>query len=142
MSKLLGHPLHPVFVHFPIACWSLASIFDLVDFLALVSVWEIAGVLHVIGTLSAIVAMFTGLLDFTKIPDGKPLVMKTANTHMLLVMTAWCFYACSVFLRLDDMHLSQPGMLAVVLSQIGAVILMAAGWFGGKLVYTHKVGVN
>ena len=70
-------------------------------------------------------------------PDTLP-----ANQHMILIMISWSFYAVSLFMRLEGMHLEQPGLAAIALSIIGFIFLCGAGWMGGKLVYEYGVGVH
>ena len=137
----MSHPLHPALVHFPIACWSLATLADLASLYYGKPAWMLAGVLLVIGTLSAIAAMATGFIELLKI-DTESTAMKDANRHIFLVMTAWALYASSLFLRLDGTTLTQPHTVDLALSVIGFLFLVIAGWFGGKLVYGHAVGVN
>src|SRR3546814_14287794 len=51
------HPLHPALVHFPVACWSLATIADVASLWLGQPAWWLAGVLLVIGTIAALAAM-------------------------------------------------------------------------------------
>ena len=137
----MKHPLHPALVHFPIACWSMATLADVASLQFGEPAWRFAGVSMAIGTLAAIGAMLAGLVEFAKIDSDSP-ALRDANRHMLLAMAAWCCYAASLALRLDGMALTQPGTLPIGLSALGFVVLAAAGWHGGKLVYTHGVGVR
>lgn len=133
------HPLHPAVVHFPVACWSLATFADIASLWLGQPAWWLAGVLMVIGTLAALAAMATGLIEFVRIEAGSP-ALRDANRHMLLVMAAWMLYATSLFLRLQDMALAAPGAAALATSIAGFLCLGAAGWMGGKLVYQHRIG--
>lgn len=133
------HPLHPAVVHFPVACWSLATFADIASLWLGRPAWWFAGVLLAIGTLAALAAMATGLVEFVRIEAGSP-ALRDARRHMLLVMAAWMLYATSLFLRLQDMALAAPGWPALATSIAGFLCLGAAGWMGGKLVYQHHVG--
>ena len=137
----MKHPLHPALVHFPIACWSLATLGDVASLEFGEPAWRFAGMSMAIGTIAAIAAMLAGLVEFAKIDNDNP-ALPDANRHMLLAMAAWCCYAASLVLRLDGMALVQPGVLPLGLSGLGFIVLAAAGWHGGKLVYTHGVGVR
>jgi len=139
---LTEHPLHPAMVHFPIACWSLASFADVVTlFRPDEIVWQLSGALLVVGSLTAMIAMLTGLLEFSKLKQQHP-ALKTANRHMLLVMISWCLYTTSLFLRLEEASIISPSLLAIGLSLIACAVLLLAGWYGGKLVYRFGVGVS
>jgi uncharacterized membrane protein len=137
----MKHPIHPMLVHFPIATWFLATIADIASLFTNEQVGWVAGVLLVIGTITALLAMMTGLLELGKIDQQNP-AMKVANQHMILILTSWSCYAVSLFLRLNGTQLEQPGSIAIALSIIGLAFLCSAGWLGGKLVYEYGVGMQ
>lgn len=137
----MRHPIHPMLVHFPVATWFLSTIGDVIGLFTNEQVSWMAGVLLVIGTITALLAMVAGLLELGKIDQQSP-AMKIANQHMMLMMTSWSFYAISLFLRLDGTRLGQPDILAVAMSAAGFIILCIAGWLGGKLVYEYGTGVH
>ncbi|MER2512400.1 MAG: DUF2231 domain-containing protein [Nitrosomonas ureae] len=137
----MKHPIHPMLVHFPIATWFLATIADITSLFTNEQVGWVAGVLLVIGTITALLAMMTGLLELGKIDQQSP-ALKIANQHMILIMISWSFYAVSLFLRLNGTQLEQPGLMAISFSIIGLIFLCSAGWMGGKLVYEHGVGIK
>ncbi len=137
----MRHPIHPMLVHFPVATWFLSTIGDVIGLFTNEQVSWMAGVLLVIGTMTALLAMVAGLLELGKIDQQSP-AMKIANQHMMLMMTSWSFYAISLFLRLDGTRLGQPDILAVAMSVAGFIILCIAGWLGGKLVYEYGTGVH
>lgn len=137
----MSHPLHPALVHFPIACWSLATAGDLASLYWGEPAWRFAGMSMAIGVFAAVAAMAAGLFELLKIENGSP-AMRDANRHMLLMMAAWSCYAASLFLRLDGIVLAGPGALEIGLSASGFVVLCIGGWLGGKLVYRHGIGVR
>lgn len=137
----MRHPLHPLLVHFPIATWFLATLADIASLFTNEQVGWIAGVLLIIGTITALLAMITGLIELGKINQQSPAI-KIANQHMILIMISWSFYAISLFTRLEGTHLGKPGLVAITLSIIAFIFLCCAGWMGGKLVYEYGVGVH
>ncbi|MEO8367214.1 MAG: DUF2231 domain-containing protein [Pseudoxanthomonas sp.] len=137
----MSHPLHPALVHFPIACWSLATAADVASLWWGKPAWMLAGMLLALGTLIALAAMATGLIELLKVPAEHP-ATSDLNRHMLLMLSAWCLYATSLFLRLQGTTLTQPDAVDVGLSVVGFLVLGVGGWFGGKLVYAHGVGVE
>jgi uncharacterized membrane protein len=138
----MKHPAHPALVHFPIACWSLASLADGVALLAWpVQLQLLAAVLLAIGCVLGLLAAAAGFAELLKLPEGHP-AERTANMHMLFALTSWCVYAGSLFLRIDQQHLIAPNMWALLLSGLGLLVLLATGWLGGQLVYRHGVGVG
>lgn len=136
------HPAHPAFVHFPIACWSLSTLGDIASNLSdESSIWYVSGVLLTIGTISALFAMLSGLLELAKI-DEHSQATRAVNLHMKLAMAAWCCYASSLFLRMDTNSLSEPDLITTSISIFGFLILCVAGWLGASLVYQYRVGVK
>lgn len=137
----MSHPLHPALVHFPIACWSLATAADVASLWWGKPAWLLAGVLLALGTLIALAAMATGFIELLKVGAEHP-ATRDLNRHLLLMLTAWCLYATSLFLRLQGTTLTEPDSVDLGLSVVGFVVLGMGGWFGGKLVYGHGVGVE
>lgn len=137
----MKHPIHPILVHFPIAAWFISTIGDVASLFTNEQVSWVAGVLLIIGVITALFAMITGLVELGKIDQQSPAI-KIANQHMMLMMISWSFYAVSLFLRLDGTNIGQPGIIAIIMSIMGFIFLCIAGWLGGKLVYEHGVGVH
>ncbi|HEY8683851.1 MAG TPA: DUF2231 domain-containing protein [Rhodanobacter sp.] len=137
----MRHPLHPALVHFPIACWSLATAADLASLVWGEPAWRFAGMLLVAGIGFSIPAMLAGFIELARIANDSPAI-KDANRHMIAVMNSLAFYTASLFLRLQGTTLTRPGPLAIALSVVGFLSLCVAGWLGGKLVYRHRIGVS
>jgi uncharacterized membrane protein len=137
----MRHPLHPALVHFPIACWSLATAADLASLVWGELAWRPAGILLLAGIGFSIPAMLAGFFELAKVAEDNPAI-KDVNRHMLMVMCALAFYTASLFLRLQGTHLAKPGLLAISMSVLGLLFLAVAGWLGGKLVYGHRLGVT
>lgn len=136
----MRHPIHPMLVHFPIATWVISTLCDIgALFTANELISQMAGVLLVIGVITALFAMVAGLMELPKINRENPAI-KVANQHMLLMMTCWSLYAVSLFMRLDGNQLGLPNAAAVTLSVTGLITLCIGGWLGGRLVYEYGVG--
>ncbi|HPN80261.1 DUF2231 domain-containing protein [Dokdonella sp.] len=137
----MSHPLHPALVHFPIATWSLATLADLAGLAWGEPAWRWSGVLMAVGTLTALVAMAAGFIDFLKLAADHP-AATDAQRHLRWETVAWCCYAASLLLRLDGSTLAAPDLIGIGLGAAGFASLCVAGWLGGKLVYAHGVGVD
>jgi uncharacterized membrane protein len=137
----MRHPLHPALVHFPIACWSLATAGDVAGLWWGRPAWMLAGVLLVVGVVTALAAMATGMIELSKVGDDHPAI-GDLNRHMLLAMAAWSLYAASLFLRLQGAALLRPDAIALGLSVAGFICLCGTGWLGGTLVYGHGLGMR
>ena len=135
----MPHPIHPVLVHFPIACWSLGSVADVAGIVMGKGVAEWAALLITAGLILAVPAIFTGLLDLGSAGKGDDEV-NTAMSHITFVLITWSLYAASLYVRTALFTVSH--YIPIALSLAGLISLGIAGWYGGRLVYTYGVGVN
>ncbi|MCA1992126.1 MAG: DUF2231 domain-containing protein [Coleofasciculus sp. S288] len=136
---IAGHPLHPALITFPIgllvslaatdiAYWLLGDLFW-----ARASFWLIAA-----GLLTGLVAAITGLLDFIRIRRVR---RHTAGwAHMYANVTALVLTAINLGLRLGD-PAENIVFTGLILSVVVATLLGISGWYGGELVYRHKIAV-
>ncbi|WP_297829788.1 DUF2231 domain-containing protein [Thermomonas sp.] len=138
----MKHPLHPALVHFPIACWVLAS---LADFGGLgwhpEWLWPVSAGLAALGCILGLLAAGAGMLELTKL-DGEHPAGRTAMWHMTLALTTWCLFAGSLVVRMRGVTPLPPDALVLALDGAGLVGVLATGWLGGTLVYVHGVGVG
>lgn len=136
----MKHPLHPAIVHFPIACWTLATFGDIASLWLGRQAWWWSGITLWIGTITAIFAMITGMIELLKIAELQQ-TLKIAERHMQLILLSWAFYAASLFMRIDHFTLQAPGIIEISLSCLGLLSLLAGAWFGAQLVYKFRVGM-
>jgi uncharacterized membrane protein len=137
---MLGHPVHPVLVHFPIALLLSATIADLVLVAGLTTNTQIAAVMMAGGLVGGLLAMGAGMVDFARLDEA---VVPHAVRHMTVVGLAWLGYGIALYLRRDS--LSANGVIetpTIALSIVSAAVLAFGGWLGGRLVYTFGAGVD
>lgn len=135
----MRHPLHPMLVHFPVACWSLATVADVASLYYGQPAWHLAGILAAIGVAMALPAMLAGLVELVQVPDGG-VAMRDAYLHMSLMMLSFGLYLTSLLMRVERMHFVAPGITAIIVSVGGFISLILGGWVGGRLVYGHGIG--
>ncbi|MBW3566989.1 MAG: DUF2231 domain-containing protein [Proteobacteria bacterium] len=130
--RVHGLPLHPVFVHFPVAAWTVAT------GLALLAPLEIAKeaprlalYANAFGLLAGVVAMTAGFLELVSLPSDKTLRDAIAR-HMTLAVSAWFAYLVMWVLQMKSLAFA-----AAVAGMIGFVLLLAAGHAGAQIVYRH-----
>lgn len=139
--RIFGHPIHTMLVHFPIACWSLASMCDGLALIGYTDAWNYTAPLLLVGLLVAIPAMGAGFFDLIRITDEPTGAL--ANQHMYLMCGAWTIYLAALLTRLDQKVLIEdPALLPIILSGSGLIILAAGGWLGGQLIYHHGIGTR
>jgi uncharacterized membrane protein len=137
----MKHPVHPLIVHFPIACWSLGTLGDLTGILFSHGQSQAIGLLIIIGCISAVIAMTAGLYDLGKVKDIQP-IERIVDRHMYAAVIALSFYSLSLYLRWSDDFLIEPNKWAIVTSIIGFISLIIAGWYGASLVYVYDIGTK
>jgi uncharacterized membrane protein len=135
---LVGHPIHVMMVHFPIA-FVLATLgVDVFywwtgdPFWVRVGLWS-AGIAFWTGVAASIV----GTAEILLVRGIR--VLEASWSHAVAAMTLVAIAGANWGLRLVD-----PGSIlphGLVLSGIAAAMTGFAGWHGGKLVFDHGIGI-
>jgi uncharacterized membrane protein len=139
-AKLLGHPIHPMLIPFPLGLLPTAVIFDVVHLVtgdglfAQVSFWMIFA-----GVLGGLAAAVFGAIDWLAIPAGTR-AKRIGLWHGLGNVVAIGLFAASWALRAGE---PEPlSAAALGLSLTGFAIAAVTGWLGGELVDRLGVGVD
>jgi uncharacterized membrane protein len=138
---MLRRRWHPALVHFPIACWVLATLIDLSLFLPwgveLETVaWSgVAAVLLWTGVLFAIPTMLAGFLDFASLPravqDSREL-----TSHILWMGVAFICFLAAAILRARSSSLETPAVWYVVaVESVGSILLVYGGHLASIVVF-------
>jgi uncharacterized membrane protein len=141
-GKPLGHPSHAMVIHFPVAFYIGAFVFDVLskfgDFKAapLAATWLIIGAF-----IATIAAVTTGLVDYFGMVPGST-KRKWATRHMLFQLGAFAFFAVNLALRWNDRYLHETETLPIILGGIGVVLLSVGQYLGGALVYEFGMRVS
>lgn len=145
MRDRRNHPWHPTVVHFPVACWVLAWVLDGWGLagggpVAGLSVAPVATFLLWTGNALALVAMVTGLFDFSALP-GQDGLIHTAYRHMTWMTGATAALFAAGLLRQGDVFwASRPEWGAYALETLGVVALVFGGREAARLVYRYALG--
>jgi len=143
-ASLAGEPIHPMFVHYPIALWTTSVVTDVIFYfhrntsLILISKFLIAA-----GIVGALLAALPGLIDWLTITE--PAAKKTGTLHMVLNLSALFLFGASLYLRMKNYGAGLIGhnlQVPLVISVAGLIDMMIAASLGGKLVYKHRMGVD
>lgn len=139
-AKLLGHPIHPMLIVFPLGLLTTAVIFDLIRLLTGKGYWsEIAFWMIIAGVIGGLAAAIFGLIDWLAIPAGTR--AKTIGLyHGVGNVVVIGFFLASWLLRRDAP--ATPSAFAQVLSFLGIGIGLVTSWLGGELVDRLGVGVD
>ena len=139
--KLLGHPIHPMLIVFPLGLLATAVIFDILYVatanpdLATFSYYAM-----IAGIIGGLLAAAFGLLDWAKIPKDTR-ARRIGAVHgvgnvivvLLFILSLASRWGAPAYL---------PNVLPMVLGLIGAVIALFTAWLGGELVYRLRVAVD
>jgi len=136
---VLGHPIHPILVQFPIAFLVGATLSDVIYWFVRDSFWAFAAYWLIIGGfVGGLAAALTGMLDFLRIERVRK---RTAGwAHMVLNIIVMVLTLVNLLLRWNH---PVSGVLpwGIIISLIAATALGISGWYGGELVYRHKISV-
>ena len=139
-AKLLGHPIHPMLIVFPLGLLATAVAFDIVGLSQGdpswfgISFWMIAA-----GIIGGLLAAVFGLIDWLAIPSGtraKAIGLWHGVGNVVVVL----LFIISWFMRKPTP--TAPRMGAFVLSFIAVALALMTGWLGGELVDRLGVGVD
>jgi uncharacterized membrane protein len=138
--KILGHAVHPILVMFPLALFATAVIFDALGWVTGNGRWMDASFrIIAAGIIGGMISALFGLIDFQAIPWNTR-AKRIGVWHGLGNVAVILLFAASWFTRWP--RPSNPGALPVMLSLIGALLMLITGWLGGELVERLGVGVD
>lgn len=142
-GRPLGHPLHPILNHFPIALFVSSLLFDAATLLGYGGNAFVLAAFYtmILGVVTGVLAALTGLADYVDIRVDHP-GKRNATLHMGLNLTMLVLYAVNLNLRNADLGAGGTPLLPFLLSLAGVVIIGVSGYLGGKLVYDDGVGIG
>lgn len=139
--KILGHPVHPILVMFPLGLLVTAVIFDAADLFggpALfgeVAYWNIGA-----GLVGGALAAAAGTVDLVALPAGTR-AKRVAVLHALTNLAVLLLFTVILLVRMGAENRAAGGGLFVV-----ELLALAGGglgaWLGGELVDRLGVGVD
>ncbi len=134
-----GHPLHPILIALPTAFFSGALFFDLFCFFRPnPGLWLTATYIEIAGVITGLIAAIPGAMDYFLVVPPKSSAKKRATKHGLLNLGMVALYALAFALRVRPWA-SYP--LIIIIELVGFLMMVAAGWMGGTLVYRNQIGV-
>lgn len=146
-ARIAGHPIHPMLIAFPVALY-VSTVVALFAFLGTYDPfwYRVAMWANIAGVVTAAVAAIPGLIDLIALP-AKSRARVTGLRHAAFNVLALSLFAISAALiyrswssgvgayRLD-------ATAPLVLSLLGVLSTVTAGWLGWIMVQNHHVGVH
>jgi uncharacterized membrane protein len=138
-ARIAGHPIHPMLVPFPIACFVGTLLTDLAYWRTADLMWaDFSAWLVTVGVIMGLLAGIAGFIDFAsnRLVRRQPPAWPHAIGNVIALVIA----VFNMFVH------SRDGWTAIVptgliLSAVTVLILLVTAWLGGSLVYRHGVGV-
>ena len=153
-----GKPFHPPLTDFPIVCYALAALFDLIsrisgDAAVRHDFFMGATMVIVVGFLVSLATALTGLWDWWKgIPRRKggpwfgrarrSQVWRTAHWHMTIMLTVTVLVIVDIAVRWGQLHDGQASTAVTILSVIAAGLVLLGAGYGGTMVFDYQFNVE
>jgi len=153
-----GKPTHPPLTDFPIVCYVLAAVFDVIsyykaggaaarDFFVAATYVIVAGAIVSLGTA------LTGFWDWWKGMDREPStgfpgrarhtqVWRTANWHMTVMLTVTAIVVIDIVVRLGRFGEGSSDGLTTILSVLAGLLVSYGATYGGSLVFDYQFNVE
>src|SRR3954452_13483823 len=133
-----GHPSHPPLTDATIGAYTFAAAAAVLSKLgvaehAFAQAWWLA---LIVGAVTSLATILTGLLDWLTISSGTPL-KRTATLHAATNAVASVFFLLAIIVGHDDYADGAVGTGALLLTLIGFALLTAGGTIGGSITYVH-----
>lgn len=141
-AKLLGHPIHPMLIVFPLGLLATSLAFDIAHFassddtfFAHMALWLIG-----LGICTGLFAAIFGIVDWLAIPR-RTRAWRIGLLHgggnvvvVVLFLVSWLIRRAG-----DQLH---PPVIAFVLDIVAVALALVTGWLGGELVDRLAIGVS
>lgn len=128
--------IHPLVVHFPIALWLVAALFDVLTWRRPEPAYRrFAFWLVGLGLVGAAVSITFGWVDLLAQEQqgvGKGLLIRH-QTHSIIAYVVTALYLASFVWRWKSPHQSRPSAGLLVLSLVGAVLITVTAFLGADL---------
>ena len=139
-------PLHPRFVHFPIALLLTGSMAALIYLLARrrPALATFAWISLVLGWLALFPVVLTGLIDQNQVPARSGCGGGHQPAHRGGFWPDHRVWTCLARKATEPSCLDEPKrrLMLLLLLTLGIGLITLEGWLGGKLVYDLGVGVQ
>lgn len=157
-----GKPSHPPLTDFPIVCYVLAGVFDVISYVAgygeegssvARDFFRAATLVLIAGAIVSVATVITGFWDWWKGlerqrgtgPIGRAKhtqVWRTANWHMTVMLTVTLVVIVNVVVRLAQYEKGYAELPTTALSVLAAILVSFGALYGGALVYEYQFNVE
>jgi nitrite reductase/ring-hydroxylating ferredoxin subunit/uncharacterized membrane protein len=140
-AVLLGHPLHPMLIPFPVALLPASVVFDVAARLNdSPAFWTTGGHLLAAGIVAALIAAIPGFIDFVFTVPPASSGRTRAVKHMAANLTAVALFIAAWSMRATQV--ATPAGAVMLLELAGLGLLGAGAYMGGTLVTRNLISVD
>jgi uncharacterized membrane protein len=142
-AKILGHPIHPMLVAYPIALYTATAVcYIIYVFHNDPFFFKAAVASNVAGVVMAAAAALPGFLDWAiGIPNGSA-AKQHGLIHMGLNVAALVIFVVNAIIHTGNWTTPSGTASAIILSVLGVLCTVGAGFFGWIMIQTDHVGVE
>jgi uncharacterized membrane protein len=154
-----GKPFHPPLTDFPIVCYTLAAMFDLISYFSPSSdpkardFFVAATFVMVSGFIVSLGTAITGFWDWWKgIPRDRKSgwlgrakhsqVWRTINWHATVMLTVTAITLIDLLFRIPSFEEGQTQLSWLVLSALAGLLVLFGAGYGGTLVFEYGFNVE
>lgn len=153
-----GKPLHPPLTDFPIVCYLLVAVFDVISYFvasgSLARDFFVSGTFVIVaGAIVSLGTALTGFWDWWKGMDRHPSsgfpgkakhtqVWRTANWHMTVMLTVTGIVIADIIVRLLHYNDGYANFSTMILSILAGALVSYGATYGGSLVYDYQFNVE
>jgi uncharacterized membrane protein len=137
-ARIGAHPIHPMLVPIPIACFIAVLLTDLMYWKTAKMQWaDFSTWLITVGVIVGWLAAIVGLVDF--LGNRAVRALSAAWAHFLGNVTVLILATFNMLVHSRDAWTSVVPT-GLILSLVTVVILLFTGWMGWSMVYRYRVG--
>lgn len=139
-ARIAGHPLHPMLVPVPIACFLGTLVADIAYAASANMQWaNMSAWLLLAGLVFGFFAVIAGAIDF--FGDRRIRNLTAAWIHAGGNAVALVLAIFNMLVHSRDAYTSVVPV-GLILSGLTVLVLLVTGWMGWEMVYRHRVGVQ
>lgn len=142
--KLLGHPVHPMLVAYPIALYTWTLVSYLIYLVGGDTFWfKVAVVTNIAAIIMAAITAVPGFIDWALgIPSGSP-AKAHGQTHLLLNVAALVLFIINAIIHTGQFLSPDPDRVwGFIIALIGVICTVGAGFLGWTMIQNDHVGVE